>query len=218
MDSFYGYTRFELTGLLEKPRRAARLYEAVYRERISDFANTVAIPERSREGLAGRLSLGLPALSHRVDSADGTRRYLLCLHDAEVVESVSIPREDRVTFCISSQVGCALACAFCLTGKMGLTRDLSAAEMVSQVLLLERDLPAGQAGNRFSIVFMGMGEPLQNYDNVLKAIRILHDDHGLRIPMGRITLSTAGLLPGIERLASEPLFPNLTRFATSSCR
>ena len=127
------------------------------------------------------------------------------LDDGQLVESVLIPRGDRVTLCISSQVGCALGCRFCLTGQLGLARNLSAAEILSQVeLMLKERQP------RFSVVFMGMGEPLDNYDHVLAAIRILHDDRGLKVPMTRITVSTAGLIPGIERLAQEPLFPNLS--------
>jgi 23S rRNA (adenine2503-C2)-methyltransferase len=114
-----------------------------------------------------------------------------------------------VTFCISSQIGCALGCTFCLTGRMGLIRDLTAGEIVSQVLVLKGEAEAAYPGLRFSIVLMGMGEPLQNYDNVLKAIGILHDDNGLAVPPKRITLSTAGLVPAIDRLAAEPVFPNL---------
>src|SRR2546422_10542648 len=101
---------------------------------------------------------------------DGTRRYLVRLHDGELIESVLIPRHDRVTLCISSQVGCGLGCTFCLTGQLGYTRDLTADEIISQVLLMLED-----GTQRFSIVFMGMGEPLQNYDNVLEAISFIHD-------------------------------------------
>jgi 23S rRNA (adenine2503-C2)-methyltransferase len=122
-----------------------------------------------------------------------------------------IPRPDRATFCISSQVGCGLACSFCLTGQLGFTRDLSADEIISQVLLLQT-----YTTGRFSVVFMGMGEPLQNYDNVMEAVRFFHDDHGLKLPMSRITISTAGLIPGIECLACEPLFPNLSISLTGS--
>src|SRR2546428_11003386 len=111
----------------------------------------------------------LPVITSRLISVDGTRKYLLRLDDCQTVESVLIPREDRVTFCISSQVGCALGCTFCLTGLLGLTRDLSAAEIVSQVTMLMKD-----THQRFSVVFMGMGEPLQNYDSVLDAIAVLH--------------------------------------------
>jgi len=151
--------------------------------------------------------LEIPKLQNRYSftSHDGTRRFVLKLHDGALIESVLIPRSDRLTFCISSQVGCGLGCTFCLTGQLGFTRDLSSCEMISQVLLMLKDT----AGCRFSVVFMGMGEPLQNYDNVIEAVRYLHDDHGLRLPMARITVSTAGLLPAMERLAREPLFPNL---------
>jgi 23S rRNA (adenine2503-C2)-methyltransferase len=145
-------------------------------------------------------------ITNRFTSSDGTQRFLLRLDDGQLAESVLIPRDDRATFCISSQIGCALGCTFCLTGQLGLTRDLSASEIVSQVEILQREAYSP----RFSVVFMGMGEPLQNYDNVLAAIHILHDDRGLKVPMKRITVSTAGLVPGIERLASEPLFPNLS--------
>jgi 23S rRNA (adenine2503-C2)-methyltransferase len=137
-------------------------------------------------------------------SSDGTERHLLQLNDGELIESVLIPRPDRTTLCISSQVGCGLGCTFCLTGRLGFTRDLTAKEIMDQVLVM-----LGTRTERFSVVFMGMGEPLQNYDNVIRAVDFLHDDHGLRLPMSRITVSTAGLLPGIERLAREPLFPNL---------
>jgi len=141
-------------------------------------------------------------------SNDGTIRYLLRLKDGELAEAVRIPRDDRVTFCVSSQVGCALGCLFCLTGQLGLTRDLSAGEIISQVsLLLEEQ---GVPDPRFSIVLMGMGEPLANYDNVLRAIRFFHDDRGLKLPMSRITISTAGLVPAMKRLAMEPFFPNLS--------
>src|SRR5207244_4308250 len=156
-------------------------------------------------GAASAFLFRSPVITNRFTSSDGTKRYLLCLHDGQLIESVLIPRDDRATFCISSQVGCALGCTFCLTGQLGLTRNLSVPEIVSQVELLARETT-----QRFSVVFMGMGEPFDNYDNVLHAIRILHDDHGLKVPMTRITVSTAGLIPGIERLAQEPLFPNLS--------
>jgi len=130
----------------------------------------------------------------------------LRLSDGELAETVYIPEENRDTICISSQIGCALACTFCLTGQLGLTRHLSAGEIVSQVLVARRENIASQG---FNIVLMGMGEPLHNYDNVMKAIRILHDQDGLNMSMARITLSTAGLLPEIERLAGEPMIPNL---------
>jgi len=141
----------------------------------------------------------------RFTSSDGTTRFLIPLHDGHLIESVLIPRPDRLTLCVSSQVGCGLGCTFCLTGQLGFTRDLTADEIVSQALLMLEG-----SAKRFSVVFMGMGEPLQNYDNVMQSVRFMHDDHGFALPMSRITISTAGLLPAIERLAAEPLFPNLS--------
>jgi 23S rRNA (adenine2503-C2)-methyltransferase len=147
----------------------------------------------------------MPQVERCFASDDGTRRYLIRLDDQETVESVLIPRRDRMTLCLSSQAGCGLGCKFCLTGRLGFIRNLSVDEIVSQIMLMLDD-----GRQRFSVVFMGMGEPLQNYDNVLQAVRFIHDDRGLRLPMSRITISTAGLLPAIERLAGEPLFPNLS--------
>src|SRR5437773_6109940 len=112
-----------------------------------------------------------------------------------------------MTFCVSTQVGCAMACAFCLTGKMGLMRNLTAGEIVGQVRVLVDALATGEA--TFNIVLMGMGEPLHNYDETMKALRILADEHGLEVSPRRVTLSTVGLLPALERLAKEPVMPNL---------
>ena len=112
-----------------------------------------------------------------------------------------------MTFCVSTQVGCAMACAFCLTGKMGLVRNLTAGEIAGQVRVLANALNMRQTA--FNIVLMGMGEPLHNYDETMKALRILADEHGLAVPARRVTLSTVGLLPALERLAREPLMPNL---------
>ena len=187
------YTRAELVELVGTVPRANRAFRALYRE------NT-AIPP---------LHLELPSVAKRFESADGTRRFLLRLEDGETIESVLIPEDGRFTFCVSSQVGCALACKFCLTGMLGLTRNLTAGEIVAQVVLLRQEI-ASEPVARFSIVLMGMGEPLQNYENVTRAIEILSDHHGVAVALRRITLSTAGLVPGIERLAREPHFPNLS--------
>lgn len=194
MKSFFDYTRTELAELLGGTDRATWLYHSVYRDRVDAIEH---------------FDVALPSVVSRFESADGTRRYLLRLADREAVEGVLIPEKQRFTFCISSQVGCALACEFCLTGQLGLTRNLSAGEIVSQVLVMMAEIPLGGA-KRFSVVLMGMGEPLQNYDHVLRAIQILADDHGLALPLHRITLSTAGLLPGLERLSREPFFPNVS--------
>jgi 23S rRNA (adenine2503-C2)-methyltransferase len=167
------------------------------------------LPKPLRGSLAGEWSIKLPPVHRRFDSTDGTRRYLVRLSDGEFAETVFIPEEHRNTICISSQIGCALACSFCLTGQLGLTRDLSPGEMLTQVLVAQRDNLSWEHRDSFNIVLMGMGEPLHNYDNVMKAVRIFHDEHGLNMSMSRITLSTAGLLPAIERLAAEPMIPNL---------
>lgn len=204
--SFFGQSRQDLLEWVGRTARAARVFRAVYNQRVRQFEQVSSIPPASRDALAAALSLDLPTISRRFDSEDGTRRYLIRLADGETAESVLIPSSDRVTFCISSQIGCALGCTFCLTGQLGLIRDLSAAEIVSQVMILLGESPV----EHFGIVLMGMGEPLQNYDNVVKALNILHDDNGLAVAPARITLSTAGLVPAIERLSQEPLFPNLS--------
>jgi 23S rRNA (adenine2503-C2)-methyltransferase len=204
--SFFDHSRRDLEAWVDSPTRAARVFHAIYQDRVADFDEIEAIPSTSRRALARALDLALPHIAERFDSEDGTQRYLLQLRDGQTVESVLIPTPDRVTFCVSSQIGCALGCTFCLTGQMGLIRDLSAGEIVSQVLVLQRET----GPRRFSIVLMGMGEPLQNYESVIKAMNILHDAHGLSVAPARITLSTAGLVPGIDRLAQESVFPNLS--------
>jgi 23S rRNA (adenine2503-C2)-methyltransferase len=203
---FFDQTREDLLEWVGRPVRATRVFQSIYRQRVSRFEEIASIPPAARDSLSGSLTLAIPPVSQRFDSEDGSRRFLIHLGDGQTVESVFIPSSDRITFCISSQIGCSLGCAFCLTGQLGLTRDLSAGEIVSQVMVLLRE----SAGNRFSIVLMGMGEPLQNYDCVIKALRILHDDAGLAVPLSRITLSTAGLVPGIERLSQEAFFPNVS--------
>jgi 23S rRNA (adenine2503-C2)-methyltransferase len=160
-----------------------------------------------RAALAEEFTISTPTLVERERSVDGTEKFLLRLADGRLIESVFIPDTPAMTFCISTQVGCAMACAFCLTGRMGLVRHLTAGEIVGQVRVLADALD--MRGKRFNIVLMGMGEPLHNYDETMKALRILADKHGLAVSPRRITLSTVGLLPALERLALEPLIPNL---------
>ncbi|PYS07023.1 MAG: 23S rRNA (adenine(2503)-C(2))-methyltransferase RlmN [Acidobacteria bacterium] len=207
MKFFFDYERPELAEIFNPPFRATQIYKSVYQRRFEDFERMTDLPKPLRADLAEQWEIRLPAVHRRFDSSDGTRRYLVRLKDGEFAETVFIPEENRNTICISSQIGCALDCKFCLTGQLGLTRHLSAGEIVAQVLVAQRDHSSSDAS--FNIVLMGMGEPLHNYDNVMKAIRILHDENGLNMSMSRITLSTAGLLPGIERLAKEPMIPNL---------
>jgi len=160
-----------------------------------------------RAALAQEFTLTTPDIVARERSTDGTEKFLLRLADGRQLESVFIPDTPSMTFCISTQVGCAMACAFCLTGKMGLVRNLTAGEIAGQVRVLAGAL--GMLEKKFNIVLMGMGEPLHNYDETMRALRILNDEHGLAISPRRITLSTVGLLPALEKLAREPLMPNL---------
>jgi len=206
---FFDYERPELAQLFDPAFRATQIYKSVYQRWFDDFEQMSDLPKPFRAELAREWDIKMPAVHRRFDSTDGTRRYLIRLADGEMAETVFIPEEHRNTICISSQIGCALACTFCLTGQLGLTRHLAPGEMVSQVLIAQRDNLSWETRDSFNIVLMGMGEPLHNYDNVMKALRILHDEHGLNMSMTRITLSTAGLLPGIERLAEEPVIPNL---------
>ena len=160
-----------------------------------DDRSVAAAARRSRRALPDRDA----AVIAKDTSSDGTVKFLLGLEDGRRIESVFIPDTPSQTFCISTQVGCAMKCGFCLTGKMGLVRNLTAGEIAGQVRVL-----AGRAGpsrQRFNIVLMGMGEPLHNYDNTMKALRMLNDEHGLAVSPRRVTLSTVGVLPALERLA-----------------
>jgi 23S rRNA (adenine2503-C2)-methyltransferase len=209
MQFFFDCERPELAEVFQPAFRATQIYKSVYQRWFDDFELMTDLPKAFRASLAEEWNIHLPAVHRRFDSTDGTRRYLVRLADGELAETVFIPEEHRNTICISSQVGCALACTFCLTGQLGLTRHLSAGEIVTQVLIAQRDNLQWELRDSFNVVLMGMGEPLHNYDNVMKALRILHDEHGLNMSMSRMTLSTAGLLPAIERLANEPAIPNL---------
>jgi len=164
------------------------------------------LPAALRSRLEESHPMAAPALGTVQESADGTKKHLFAVEGGRV-ESVLIPEPARVTFCISSQVGCALDCAFCLTAKLGFGRHLGAGEIVAQAIAMLRDPACGRLP--VNVVFMGMGEPLHNYDEVMRAFRLLSDPKGIGIPARRITLSTAGMVPGIERLASEPTRPRL---------
>jgi 23S rRNA (adenine2503-C2)-methyltransferase len=186
---------------------ARQVYRWVYRRGVTDFDRMTDLGQPLRERLAGVVSLSTPDVRQRDVSSDGTIKFLLALEDGRPIESVFIPDTPKQTFCISTQAGCAMRCAFCLTGKMGLVRNLSAGEIAGQVRVLAREVDL--LDQPFNIVLMGMGEPLHNYDATMKALRILGDEHGMSVPPRRITLSTVGVLPALERLASEPIMPNL---------
>jgi 23S rRNA (adenine2503-C2)-methyltransferase len=187
--------------------RARQLFGWIYQRGVVSFDAMTNLPRGLRERLASDFFVATPELVAREQSVDGTEKFLLQLVDGRRIESVFIPDTPANTFCISTQVGCAMACSFCLTGKMGLVRNLTAGEIVGQVRVLAETL--GLRGKAFNIVLMGMGEPLHNYDETMKALRILNDPEGLALPMRRVTLSTVGLLPALERLSHEPLMPNL---------
>src|ERR1019366_6979306 len=187
--------------------RARQIFRWIYRRGVTDLDAMTDLPRDLRATLAADFTLTTPSIATRERSTDGTEKFLLHLADKSAIEAVFIPDTPAMTFCISTQVGCAMACAFCLTGKMGLVRNLTAGEIVSQVRVLVAALD--MRDTRFNIVLMGMGEPLHNYDETMKALRMLADEHGLDVSPRRVTLSTVGLLPALERLAKDALMPNL---------
>lgn len=189
--------------------RAKQIYSALYRQKVADLVQISTIPPSLKAGLAREHGIGLPALERRYESIDGTRRYLLTLEDGRTVEAVLMPEGDRDTVCISSQVGCPVDCKFCMTALMGLERSLTAGEIVGQVLFVARDNGLLVDSQRFNIVMMGMGEPLLNLPNVLKATRILCDPQGVGLSERRITLSTSGIIPKIEEMGQASVRPKL---------
>jgi len=186
---------------------ARQVYRWVHQRGVDDFAAMTDLSKALRAELSRACTVRTPRVIERHRSADGTEKLLLELGDHRRIESVFIPETPSNTLCVSTQVGCAMRCGFCLTGKMGLVRNLSAGEMVGQVRVLAGSL--GLLRERFNIVLMGMGEPLHNYDATMKALRMLGDPNGLAVSPRRITLSTVGLVPGLDRLATEPFMPNL---------
>lgn len=209
-----------LESLGEPGYRGAQIYHGIYAERKFDFAAITNLPAALREKLAQEAAIALPRIVRRHRSTDGTVRYVLAL-DADTedsngarppqtanIETVFMPEENRQTICISTQAGCAVNCQFCLTATLGLVRNLTAGEIVGEVLVAledNRDALKPQT----NIVLMGQGEPLLNYDEVMAALRILLDQNGVGIAQRHAALSTSGIVPGIERLAQEKVRPNL---------
>ena len=187
--------------------RATQVYRWIHRRGITDFAAMANLPADLRTLLAREFRIGGPVIQRKDISSDGTTKLLLRLQDGREIESVYIPDTPNQTFCVSTQVGCAMACGFCLTGKMGLIRNLSPGEIAGQVRLLARE--TGLSDAPFNIVLMGMGEPLHNYEATMKALRMLYDEEGLAVHPRRVTLSTVGVVSGLERLAQEPDMPNI---------
>lgn len=189
----------------EPPYRATQLIAWLYKRGVHSFTQMNNLPNGLRQKLDNQWILFLPQVIKEQVARDGTRKYLLKMADGETVEAVVIGEAERLTACISSQVGCAIGCSFCATGRSGFTRQLTSGEIVGQVLVLQ------EKNNTVftNIVCMGMGEPLANYDNVITAIRTINHPDGLGLGARRITLSTAGVVPGIRRLAHEALQINL---------
>jgi len=218
-------TRAELTARIEawgfSPVHGARLWNYLYYEGVDDLAAMTGLPARLRARLEAETAPGRLPVARETRSSDGfTRKYLLALADGHRIETVLMRYTGRVTACVSSQVGCAMGCVFCATGQMGYTRHLTAGEIVAQAVHVDRVLRATAAESPAlaepdaasphhrherlrNIVFMGMGEPLHNYDAVMKAIDILRDPAGLALGARKISVSTVGVAPGIVRLADE---------------
>ena len=224
----------ELCAAMGEPAyRGGQIYHAVYAERKFDFDKMTNLPAALRERLTKTAGITLPEVKQRFASADGSVRYLFALRNEEkegkrdfttegaedaekrgaaekhvFVEAVFMPSEGRQTICISAQAGCAVDCQFCLTAQLGLIRNLTAGEIVAQVLLPLEENKAKLAPNT-NIVLMGQGEPLLNFDAVMAAVRILLDPEGVGITPKHMTLSTSGIVPGIEKLAQEKVRPKL---------
>lgn len=215
----------------EPAYRGAQIYHALYAERRFDFAAMSNLPAALRERLAREASVTLPRIQRRYSSADGTIRYVLQLRGVGAglappvgaassapttgfapapanIEAVFMPEERRQTICISTQAGCAVDCHFCLTATLGLIRNLTPGEIIGQVLVALDDNRA-VLQPQTNVVLMGQGEPLLNYDAVMAALRILLDANGVALSPKHVTLSTSGIVPGIERLAKEPVRPKL---------
>jgi len=195
----------ELVNIGEKPFRAKQIYHAIYVRGATSFAQMSDISKDTRAKLEELFTLERPSVSKDIISLDGTRKFLVKFPDAREVEAVYIPEETRATLCISSQVGCTLACKFCHTGTQTLVRNLEFHEIVAQILVA-KDLIEDwnkQSRKLTNIVFMGMGEPFFNYENVAKAVGVLNDCDGLDFSSRRITISTSGLVPEILRASIE---------------
>lgn len=196
-------TFFEEWG--EKKYRATQIMQWLYHAGITDVSLMTNLSQALREKLQNSIVLDLPEIHYHQVSKDGTQKWVLRFEDGNSIETVFIPEETRGTLCISSQVGCMLTCTFCSTAKQGFNRNLTTAEIISQLFVVNRELKKTYPNTQriiSNIVLMGMGEPLLNFDNVLPALEIMLDDMGYGLAKRRVTLSTAGVVPMIERLAA----------------
>lgn len=199
------YPKEELEKILEDwgvpAFHAEQIFSWVYQKGVVDFGLMGNLPRQLRDKLAAHFAIHSIRVAETATARDKTKKLLLRLSDDNFVEAVVIPAEGRVTGCISSQAGCKYACRFCASGAQGLKRNLTAGEILEEIICLKR----ANSGELTHIVFMGTGEPFDNYDNVLKAVRIINAKEGFNIGARRITISTAGVIPGIRRLAGEGL-------------
>ena len=230
-NSLLGLDLQELTALMmergEPSYRANQVFQSIYRQRLNHVDAISTLPQSLRQELAEKYSIGQPSIEQKFQSSDGTVRYLMQLADGETIEAVCMPEGDggeagdgsdaafetedpnwkRATICISSQVGCAVDCKFCLTALLKVRRNLSPGEIVGQVCAVLNDQGANPPNDRVNLVFMGMGEPFLNYDNFIKSVRLLVD--GVGIPELRMTVSTAGIVPRIYDFGQEAVRPKL---------
>lgn len=229
-----GLTLQELTALAEESGepsyRGRQLFEAVYGQRVESVEQISTLPQAFRTTMIEKgIAVGLPTVEKKFVSSDGTVRYLIAFDDGQSVETVWMPEGDggesgdgseagnqleksgrgwdRATICVSSQVGCAVDCQFCLTALLGVKRNLTAGEIAGQVCAVLREQKVAPPQDRVNLVFMGMGEPFLNYDNFIKAVRVLAE--GVGIPESRMTVSTAGIVPRIHDLGTETVRPKL---------
>ena len=187
-------------GLDQSPYRARQLMRWIHQRGVLDFDDMTDLSRALRARLRDVAELALPPVIRHETAADGTQKWLLSVDGGQAVEAVFIPEPNRGTLCVSSQAGCALDCAFCATGQQGFNRNLSSAEILGQVVLAAKAVAPALITN---VVFMGMGEPLANYRNVVAATRVLLDDHAYGLSRRRVTISTAGLVPQLRKLATE---------------
>ncbi|MCR4346563.1 MAG: 23S rRNA (adenine(2503)-C(2))-methyltransferase RlmN [Sulfuricaulis sp.] len=192
-------------GVGEKPFRATQVIQWIHQYGVDDFDAMTNLGKDLRARLRDMAEIQAPEIIQDQTAADGTRKWLLRLNGGNAIETVFIPEEDRGTLCVSSQVGCTLNCSFCSTGQQGFNRSLTVAEIISQLLVANRALGRDPKGDRIitNVVLMGMGEPLLNFDNVLPAMRLMLDDYAYGLSRRRVTLSTAGVVPMLERLREE---------------
>tara|TARA_B100000676_G_scaffold10963_1_gene10182 strand:- start:106 stop:1194 length:1089 start_codon:yes stop_codon:yes gene_type:complete len=204
-----GLDRFALqeyfASLGEKAFHARQLLQWVYQRGVTDFSEMTDLRLSLRQTLSENAVIALPEVSRAQHSLDGTRKWLFRLADGNSIETVFIPEEDRGTLCISSQAGCMLTCSFCATARQGFSRNLSASEIIGQLLLADQLLKQEGSGERpvSNVVMMGMGEPLLNYEAVVSAMRLMLDDLSFGLSRRRVTLSTAGVVPAMDRLSED---------------